>query len=165
MRNLGVSAQQQGDWETAKSWLMRAVEAGSDSSCLHLGQMFHLRTVDLERAHYWYERGVALGETGCMNNLGILAEAEGDFETALRWYSMSADLGDGLSMANRARVLLALDRVEEAREWLDRAIASHEEDAQPVISTLQARIRELAPRPPRTQSSKRQSQSSRLRKS
>ena len=143
MSNLGVVAHKAGRSEDAERWYRRSMKTGCVFGFRYLGQLFHFDRADLRRAKSLYEQGAALGDIACMNNLGIIERGAGHVEVAERWYRQGAELGDGLCMSNLASALFTLDRIDESRSWLERAIAADDPEGRAVVLQVQSWFEDL----------------------
>lgn len=86
-----------------------------------IGSHLQHRLNQIEPARPWYERAAQLGAAGAMNNLGWIAEREGDLAAAERCYEAAARGADQNAMRNLG--LLARRRGDEvvAEAWFRRA--------------------------------------------
>jgi tetratricopeptide (TPR) repeat protein len=94
---LGVTAQAQGELDTAEQWYQRALisaeqfddQVGVETSCYQLGGVAHARG-ELDSAEQWYERALTGAErrgdhastAACHHHLGIVAQDLGELDRA-----------------------------------------------------------------------------------
>lgn len=145
LNGLGVAAYGQGDFEAAERAFRRALalfeqigEAGRAATCFNNLGMVAGRQGDVPAAVGWYERAVRLhvkrGDRTALaqayNNLGSLYGDVGDYPRAARYLREVVRIREGtghgglaLGYANLGEVYLKQGRAEEARGFLERAIA------------------------------------------
>jgi TPR repeat protein len=76
----------------------------------------------------WFEKAAALGNAKAVNHVGSFHEdgwvVPRDMAKAAECYAKAAEGGDFRGAFNHARMLLDASRVDEAREWLGKAVAA-----------------------------------------
>jgi TPR repeat protein len=99
------------DTSAARKWYRRAADGGSRTAQFMLGdfyennaEMIGQRSTE-ERAAFWYRKADEQGHRPARARLGVLAwrlglasENEGRLGDAVRWYTVSADVGNGLGL-------------------------------------------------------------------
>ncbi|MCP1474396.1 TPR repeat protein [Pseudomonas sp. EB276 TE3739] len=107
-----------------------AAEAGLDWAMYNLANLLATGrgvTVDHRQALALYRRAAELGHAKSMNLLGRYLEegqvCPADPLAAREWYRRSAEGGDFRGQFSYAAVLAAEGRVEEAVDWLEKALA------------------------------------------
>jgi hypothetical protein len=99
------------DTSAARKWYRRAAKGGSRTAQFMLGDFYenHPEMVghrpNEEKAAYWYGKASEQGHRPARARLGVLAwhlglasENEGRLGDAVRWYTVSADVGNGLGL-------------------------------------------------------------------
>ncbi|CAD5107970.1 tetratricopeptide repeat protein [Zestomonas carbonaria] len=118
------------DLEAAARCFQQAAERGLDWGMYNLANLLATgRGVaqDHRQAFALYLRAAELGHAKSMNLVGrylhegVLAEPEP--QAALEWFRRSAEGGDFRGQFSYALRLLEQDRAEQARHWLERALA------------------------------------------
>jgi TPR repeat protein len=111
-----------GEHRQARRKLARAARAGDADTLFHIGQAYRLGLRDAPAAMGSYQRAADLGSVAAMAQLGSLYADQRDWLQAEHWLRRALTEGDDLEFAvGYARVLLALDRRTEARQWCQRA--------------------------------------------
>jgi tetratricopeptide (TPR) repeat protein len=147
---LGVVAQNRGDYDDALLWYRRSLEieeelgnrAGMADSYHQLGNVSYLRG-DYDGALLWYRRSLEIKEelgnrAGMANSygqFGNLAMERGDYDDSLQWYRKALEifeeLGNRAGMANSYHQLgnLAMERgdYDDALLWYRRSLEIKEE--------------------------------------
>ena len=76
----------------------------------------------------WFEKAAALGNAKAVNHVGSFHEdgwvVPKDMAKAAECYARAAEGGDFRGAFNHARMLLGDGRIDEAREWLGKAVAT-----------------------------------------
>ena len=108
-----------------------AAEAGLDWAMYNLANLLATGrgvTVDHQQALALYRRAAELGHAKSMNLLGRYLEegqvCPADPLAAREWYRRSAEAGDFRGQFSYAAVLAAEGRVDEAVDWLEKALAA-----------------------------------------
>lgn len=85
-------------------------------------------TEDKPAALGWFEKAAALGNAKAVNHVGSFHEdgwvVARDMAKAAECYARAAEGGDFRGAFNHARMLLDAGRTEEARGWMDKAMAA-----------------------------------------
>ena len=105
-------------------------------AALHRGDPAASEALLLESKRFFEEAGDRGGAAVCVGNLGVVAGARNDYQTARtrceRYLALSRELGDRLAeakaLANLGYTFLVLGDKENAREVLQTALAIHESD-------------------------------------
>jgi TPR repeat protein len=86
----------------AYKWIRMAADCNDSNSMLFLATAYADGTLGLEvnerEAQRWNQLGADAGNSYCMFNLGVLAEARESWAEALLWYSRSANAGNARAM-------------------------------------------------------------------
>ncbi|WP_179951282.1 tetratricopeptide repeat protein [Billgrantia lactosivorans] len=140
----------QGDLEGMERDLGRIIEANPDNASALNALGYTLADINdperLEEARELIERAHALepGNPAIMDSMGWVHYRLGDPERALAWLERAyAGMPDQEIAAHLAEVLWALDRQDEARRVVERAL--RQQDEHPLIDELLERVPELAP--------------------
>ena len=146
---LGIVLYGRGDYRTAGHHYARALsqfeaaghERRAASTCNNLGILAE-KQGDFRAAVSWHQRGVRLrvargdreGLARCYNNLGTLHWSMGEYERArdylmesIRIKKRAGDAALAVGYANLGEVYIALNALDEAQSYLERAIALCEE--------------------------------------
>ena len=107
--------------EVAKHWIERAARRGFPEAMAHLGYLLMEESPD--EAREWLRRAADTGHADATFNLAQLEERR-----AKHWYEKLAASGDSGAMLNLA-YLLRGSAPEDARAWVERAIAAGSIDA------------------------------------
>jgi TPR repeat protein len=95
------------DISAAREWYERAAKGGSRTAQFMLGNLYDVDSEhsNPEKAAFWYGKAVKQRHRLAENRLavrawrnGLAAENEGRFGDAVRWYTVSSDLGHGISL-------------------------------------------------------------------
>jgi tetratricopeptide (TPR) repeat protein len=148
-QQLGLIAQQRGDYDHALDWYRHALaifedlgdRAGIASSYHQLGRIAQLRG-DYDQALDWYHRSLAIeeklgkraGMAASYHQLGMIAEERGDYDQALDWYHRSLaieeELGNREGIATSYQQLGVLARksgdYDQAVDWSRQALTIQE---------------------------------------
>jgi hypothetical protein len=131
-----LEAQAHAAWENNQDTLAfqlfsQAVSAGLENCMLNLGYFYDegLGTKqDKEKAMYWYKRAYRKGSSAAASNIAILYRERSNFRLVAQWFRKSANLGDGDSAVELAKLYLngtGVRRSEtEALHWLREAQSS-----------------------------------------
>lgn len=82
------------------------VDLGSDDVFFKIGYYFNTEQIDLNRAKFWFQLAVALGNSTAAFNLGAIFSNSDNFALAKRFYSTSQQLGDVDAYFFHAEILL-----------------------------------------------------------
>lgn len=119
------------DASVAAQHYRAAAEAGLDWAMYNLANLLATGrgvTVDHQQALALYRRAAELGHAKSMNLLGRYLEegqvCPADPLAAREWYRRSAEAGDFRGQFSYAAVLAAEGRVDEAVDWLEKALSA-----------------------------------------
>ena len=142
------------DTSAAREWYLRAAEGGCRTAQFMLGDFYENNSEmmldhpsNVEQAAFWYGEAAKQGHRPAERRLGVLAwrlglagENEGRFGDAVRWYTVSADLGHGIGLwkLGMAYVLgKGVQRdVDKAKDLLTAASATGVAEAQFELARL-----------------------------
>lgn len=128
----GEEAFDEKDYSKAKSYLIRASEAGSTSANNFLGYMYSKGlgvAIDAQKAVYWYEKAANFGDLAAQCNLGIkYLRGEGvtqNYAIAFQWFTKSASQGDSRAQNELGRMysegLGMQQNYEQSTYWFQKA--------------------------------------------
>ena len=146
--NLGIIAQEQRDFETAREWYLKSLAFFEQQGNLHAGRSYHNLGIiaqeqrDFETAREWYLKSLAIeeqqgnlhGAAGSYHQLGDIAHRQQDFETARERYLKSLAIferqgnlhGAASSYHQLGRIAQEQRDFETAREWTLKSLAIKE---------------------------------------
>ena len=106
------------DFDFAWNYLHKAIELGSISAINTLGNCYRLgltldNKVDLKKAEELYLEASEYGYVYAYNNLGLLYESK-DFNKALEYFKISADMGNSWSLNKVGEIYRKQERLEDA---------------------------------------------------
>ncbi|MBO4450752.1 MAG: DUF2225 domain-containing protein, partial [Clostridiales bacterium] len=94
------------DYRTARQWYEKAAENGYPDAYADLGDIYiygYGEEKNVDKALEEYQKGIALGSTSCMVNLGYyygVVKEEKDEAEALKWYMKAVNAGSKVAMYN-----------------------------------------------------------------
>ena len=124
--NLGVMANEQGNFDEALNWYVKAATKGHSmalSNITIIGRKFY-EEGKKEKAKKCWEYAAKFDDTHAQNNLGAMAEAQGNFDGALNWYVKAATKGHSAAISNiyaYGTKFYEEGKKEEARKWWEHA--------------------------------------------
>lgn len=112
------------DFETFWKYLNKAIELGSSAALNTMGLCYKFginkeKTIDLEKARYYFEQASEDGYVYAYNNLGLLEEDE---EKALYYFKISADLGESWALNRVGEYYRKHNNLERALIYYKRSI-------------------------------------------
>jgi TPR repeat protein len=114
------------DYEKGIEWIKKAADAGNADAQNELGQIYlQDKYSNYNEALLWFNKAAKQKYTPAINNLARMYEIglgiAQNRETALKYYKMSADLGDVFAMAYLGSYYLHIQDYENSFKWYEKA--------------------------------------------
>ena len=128
-KRIGADEQGKANYEMARQWYDQALEYGCTDAYNNIAIIYEeglgKYEKDIEQAIEYYQKGAALGNGKCMNNLGLLYQGMEDYENAYAWYQKGAEFDNSNSMVNLGifyeKGYYVGQSDEQAYEWYTKA--------------------------------------------
>jgi tetratricopeptide (TPR) repeat protein len=125
---LALEAEDHGNFDDARAWYIRAVDAGDSESMLSLGVLHH-QLGDVAEAVAWFKRAADAGEVEALADIGRVYYQEGDVGRAVEWFTRGAEAGDVDAMVQLGRLYASRRNPVLAHRWYTRAAEAGNEEA------------------------------------